>query len=480
MSCLLLVLVAVFIDLLGAKKEVDFISIGGIPGNSSWAAKTSNRDLLTGALSALEEGDTFLIPNMTFHSLGGIVVEQELKNVKIVLGGTIRFDHHKELWPRSEDGSILECMQFAGLESSILTTLGNDTSNRGTLEGGGVYWWDLQNINNDRPRLLSIQKSTDLVLERWRFSDSPFWSVWAQDSNGLVVRNCDAITSIAQYHPEDHGFVYRIFRWFWVWILTRFRFTTFLTRLNTYRALNTDGFDFSGSSVYGHDLYISTGDDAIAVKGGSDMLFERLQIESGLGLAIGSLSSGTVENITFRDAKISNSVKGIYIKTNSRDEGEGATIRDIVYENITIVEPLQFGIWIGPSQQMGGSCSLKFPQFKNAKCEMSPAHTLTNITLRSIRIVDPYFSPGIILGNESNPMTELTFEDVQVVSARRRHVDPSLRPWGLNYLCTGVSQSYASNCYPSPDCFYSDEQVTASVLTVAGAAVLSFAAATLI
>ena len=176
-------------------------------------------------------------------------------------------------------------------------------------------------------------------------------------------------------------------------------------------------------------------------------------------------------------------MKGIYIKTNrvgGEGGGGGATIKDIMYENITIEEPLQFAIWIGPSQQLGGSCSLKFPQIKDAPCEMSPAHTLTNISLRSIRIVDPYFSPGIIMGNESNPMTHLTFEGVTVVSNRRRGVDPSVRPWGLNYLCTGVSHSYSSSSYPSPDCFYSEEDFTTSVVTVLGAAALSLAAATLI
>ena len=194
-----------------------------------------------------------------------------------------------------------------------------------------------------------------------------------------------------------------------------------------------------------HDLYMSTGDDGIAVKGTSSaMLFEYLTIESGLGLAIGSLTTDTVENITFRHAIIRNSIKGIYIKANWYD-GEGATVQDVLYENITIIDALQFAVWIGPAQQMGNqdSCTLRWPQFKDSECMMSPAHTFTNITLRDVTIVDPYFSPGVIMGNESNPFTDLRFKNVTVVSWSRRsgQVDPSLRPWGLNYHCSGVSEA---------------------------------------
>lgn len=468
-------------------REINFVDdLGAIPENTTLAAKAINRELLSNALNGLEEGNCFVVPNQTFHTLGGIVVETELKNVKIVLAGTLKFDRHRELWPRDEDGNILDALQFQGLESVTLTST-SGLSDRGTLNGQGRYWWDLTNINDNRPKLLSILNARDVTLEKWAFIDSPFWSCSIFGADGLTVRHCDAITTVARYRPDSHGLLYRFFHWICIWFVTRFRFSTFLSRLPAYSAINTDGFDFQGSNVHGHDLYMATGDDAIAVKGSSShMLFERLRVESGLGLAIGSVTTDTVQNITFRDAVVLNSMKGIYVKTNWHDgaAGEGASISDILYENITIVEALQFSIWIGPAAQLGNedTCSLRWPQFRDSQCIMAPAHSLRNITLRSVVVVDPYFSPGVLLGNQSNPMTQLRFQNVNVVSWRSGNgqVDPSLRPWGLTFYCTGVSESYAEDSHPSPACFSTDSDVAQYASMALGGLVVSLAVVTLL
>ena len=124
-------------------------------------------------------------------------------------------------------------------------------------------------------------------------------------------------------------------------------------------AFNTDGFDISGRDVHIHDCYIWNQDDCIAVKGldgrginskcSENMLFERLTA-SGLGLTIGSISASPdhtcVRNITFRDNIMPNTYKGIYLK--SRPSVGTAEISNVLYQNITIIEPEQWGIWIGP------------------------------------------------------------------------------------------------------------------------------------
>lgn len=38
---------------------------------------------------------------------------------------------------------------------------------------------------------------------------------------------------------------------------------------------------------------------------------------------------------------------------DSAPVGDRASIQDILYENITIDNPEQYGIWIGPAQQTG-------------------------------------------------------------------------------------------------------------------------------
>lgn len=126
--------------------------------------------------------------------------------------------------------------------------------------------------------------------------------------------------------------------------------------------------------MYIHDCVIWNQDDCISVKDGSqDMLFERITC-SGLGLVIGSIGSSMVKNITFRHSYMPNTVKGIYMKTRWNDAapiGEAASISDIYYYNITIDNPEQYGIWIGPAQQTGQPCSLLWTKAKQATCSMS-------------------------------------------------------------------------------------------------------------
>jgi hypothetical protein len=73
-------------------------------------------------------------------------------------------------------------------------------------------------------------------------------------------------------------------------------------------------------------------------------LFERITC-SGLGLVIGSIGGSQVRNITFREAYLPQTVKGIYLKTRWEDMapvGLNASITDILYENIHIDHPQQW------------------------------------------------------------------------------------------------------------------------------------------
>jgi rhamnogalacturonan hydrolase len=109
-------------------------------------------------------------------------------------------------------------------------------------------------------------------------------------------------------------------------------------------AFNTDGFDVHGNNVWIHDVDIWAQDDTIAVKGGTNMLFERINA-SGIGLTIGSVGADPVQNITFRDCHMHNTYKGIYMKFRS----SGLLIKDVTYENIVIDGVSNTPIWIGPA-----------------------------------------------------------------------------------------------------------------------------------
>jgi len=144
-------------------------------------------------------------------------------------------------------------------------------------------------------------------------------------------------------------------------------------------------------------------------------------------------------------------VKGIYMKNRWNDAappGEDvASITDILYENIEIIEPQQFGIWIGPAQQAGQPCSLLWTIIDRAECDATGYQIWDNIVLRNITIINPENSPGVLLGNLTYPMTNVVFDNVVVVN-------PGSEPWGDEYYyCTGIEGVALGNTNPVPPCF---------------------------
>ena len=204
----------------------------------------------------------------------------------------------------------------------------------------------------------------------------------------------------------------------------------FLSFLAPYPSLA--GIDVAGHNIHIHDVSIWTQDDCIAVKDNfygnrvsSNMTFERIHA-SGLGFVIGSISGTTVQNITFRDSFLYRTYKGIYTKFRLPEEeidvGPGL-ISDIVYQNITMESPLQWPIWIGPAQQTHGDsaflcdpspCSLCWPNVPFQQCHVVPDAVYRNITLTNVRIRNPAGSPGVIMGDESQLIEGMTFENVTV------------------------------------------------------------------
>jgi hypothetical protein len=120
----------------------------------------------------------------------------------------------------------------------------------------------------------------------------------------------------------------------------------------------------------------------------------------------------------------------------------------VLYENITMDRPQQFAIWIGPAQQTGQPCSLLWPIVDNAKCQMSGTQTWNNIVLRNIFINDPEHSPGVLMGNFSNPIHNVVFDNVVVKNAG------GTKPWGDDfYFCDGIEGIATGGTDPVPPCF---------------------------
>ena len=85
--------------------------------------------------------------------------------------------------------------------------------------------------------------------------------------------------------------------------------------------------------------------------------------------------------------------------------------------------------------------------------------TLRNITLRNIAINNPKGSPGVIMGNSTNPI-DVTFDGVVVTN-------PGSDPWGSDYYsCWGANGTATGGTWPVPPCFNGGRQCLADGVCV--------------
>ena len=140
--------------------------------------------------------------------------------------------------------------------------------------------------------------------------------------------------------------------------------------------------------------------------------------------------------------------KGIYIKSDPGPLGT-AEISNILYENITMNSPEQWGFWLGPQQAVySGCCSLLWPFVPLTKCPVPSLVSFDNLTFRNILIDSPSYSPGVILGNNTNPISNIIFDNVRATNAKHMPF------YGDYYKCDGLVNATAiGGTDPVPPCF---------------------------
>lgn len=383
------------------------------------------------ALAMVGRGDTLLVPNGTFHVAGG-VTGADLYDAVLRIDGTLKWNNNQTAWPRQADGRVLECWYLSNLNNVTFTSSGT-----GTLDGSGEGWWGYISyllIGENRPRLLHIYNSSDLLVENLLLKQSPYWTFFANDVNGIEVRH--SAVEVHRDNATDHD-------WY------------------NMGAFNTDGFDIAGANVWVHDVTVWNDDDCVCVKQldasniraqcSENWLVERVNV-SGVGLTVGSIGPSAhhscVRNVTFRDSIMPNSFKGLYMKSRPAPAGYTGEITGVTYQNISLWNPTQWAIWIGPQQaSYEGACNLLWPFVPGLPCPVPAGITWSDITFKDITVQGAALSPGVILGNETNPMTGLRFDNVVVRN-------PSTEPWGDKfYACTNTQGVATGGTSPVPPCF---------------------------
>jgi len=431
------VVVAAFFVASSSAKVVNFeTDAGATPDADAWDVVWKNGAALNSSLASLAPGDVLVVPNKTYYLMGGIQA-RDLHSVVIQIDGTLEFasttldaEKYVNNWPRQGPGSkaqVYECLSFTNLTNVTFTS-----ASEGQINGAGAKWWGIPGIGylvrkENRPRLFTIHDSRDVLVEKLFLKDSPYWTFLASNVNHLEVRY--SRIEARRTSLDSHSVL-------------------------DITAFNTDGFDMSScDDVWVHDCAVWNQDDCFDVKDNTkNVVIERVNA-SGVGLTIGSIAS-TVRNITFRDAYMHHTSKGIYMKFRG-----GGLVTDVLYENIVIDQPEQWAIWIGPAQQCdgchltdlcstdGGPCSLCWPKLPGSQCNAPDGALFANITLRNITINSPKQSAGVLIANVSTPMQNITFDNVVVNNMPKQ-------PWGDGgYYCKNVNGVATGTTSPVPPCF---------------------------
>jgi polygalacturonase len=260
----------------------------------------------------------------------------------------------------------------------------------GKLDGRGpVFWrafWQRRNENPkctnlevERPRLLFIDRCTDVRIEGLALQDAGFWNLHLYRCREVVLENL------------------RI---------------TIPSAVDGLRGPSTDGIDIDSSqNVTIRRCYISTNDDNIALKGSKgpradqdadsppveNILVEDCEIGDGNGLITCGSEATIVRHVMVRNCVMSGRATVLTLKLRPDTPQH--------YEDITLE-----GIKLAGSGRLLNVAP--WTQFFDLKGQAAPTRQVHNITLRNIR--GTYRTLGMLRGNPGDILRDITLENVAV------------------------------------------------------------------
>ncbi|KAL3619193.1 hypothetical protein CASFOL_036763 [Castilleja foliolosa] len=269
-------------------------------------------------------------------------------------------------------GRYMSFIHGDGLQDVIIT------GENGTIDGQGNVWWDMwrqRTLEFTRPSLIELMNSRSIIISNVTFKNSPFWNIHPVYCSDLVV---NYVTILA---PADSP--------------------------------NTDGIDpDSSSNVCIEDSYISTGDDLVAVKSGwdeygisynrpsRDITIRRVTGSSPFaGIAVGSETSGGVENILAEHIYLYNMGIGIHLKTNI---GRGGVIRNITVSDVKIV-----------TARKGIKISGDVGDHPDEKYNPNALPILKDVVIKDVT-GENVQQPGLLKGVKNAPFTGIYFNNINL------------------------------------------------------------------
>jgi polygalacturonase len=269
--------------------------------------------------------------------------------------------------------------------------------------GGTTTWWDVaqdaktKGVSHSNPRLIDVSGATNFTLYQIRLQNSPKFHV-GLGSAGFVVWGVTIQTPSSSTNSLGQA-------------------------LTPVYARNTDGIDPSAASN-GYIVYsnISTGDDQIAIKGGSgastNLVIAHDWFGTGHGMSIGSETNAGVSGVTVYDLSIDGTLptggasgsdsNGIRIKS---DKSRGGLVTGITYSDICmrgLVNPI-----------------LLDPNYSSASGSLIPS--FQNVALHYVRqVAVSGTTPNVTLdGYDASHLSTVTLDNVVIDGITSSHVQAS-------------------------------------------------------
>jgi len=339
--------------------------------------------------AAAAGGGVVDIPRGTFLS-GSIFlkrgVELHLAEGAVLLGSTniedypkreTRIEGHFEPWRMA----LVNAQQLDGVR----------ITGSGLLNGNGVPFWQAfwqrrkenpkcTNLEVERPRLMFVDRCTNVRIEGVSLEDSGFWN--------LHLYRCRDVT------------------------IEGIRITIPASAKTGIRGPSTDGIDVDSSqNVTIRRCYISNNDDNIALKGSKgphadqdkdspaveNILIEEVECGDGNGLITCGSEATTIRNVVARNCTMSGRATLLTLKLRPDTPQH--------YENITLD-----GITLKGTGRLI-NCA-PWTQFFDLQGQPPPSRKVNGITLKNIR--GEYGAFGTLRGNPDDTLIDFTFENIDV------------------------------------------------------------------
>ncbi|XP_057504773.1 probable polygalacturonase At3g15720 [Actinidia eriantha] len=232
----------------------------------------------------IPQGNTFLLNPITFQG------PCKSSSFTVQVNGNL-VAPVKGAWPNQK---LLTWIAFSKVNGLIVTGTGQ-------FDGKGATWWNQP--NSARPLALLYDGCNNLQIKGVTHINSPKTHMRISDCAGLTISNINIIA------PQNSP--------------------------------NTDGIDIARTSnAQIRDSNIGTGDDCIALNGGSSNInITGIACGPGHGISVGSLGANgareTAEEIHVRSSSFKGTLFGARIKTS---QGGSGYARHISFEDITLIQ----------------------------------------------------------------------------------------------------------------------------------------------